>query len=1312
MDTFDSSVESLFTGAPEDDSHEKTDEDSPGETIAKIDELSGEKEMEPFVSSFEPRVLGVIDYSDPENPVFYAAGDAGEGTDQESGTTPGPEPETYIEPETYTEPENQMPEASDDTRITDENTVMESAVPAATDADGTIESYQLVDDVGAGNGTLSFNTDGTYLFDPGTDFDHLADGESRDVTFTYTATDNDGGVSDAHTVTITVTGTNDLPLASDDTVTTDMNTVLESAVPAAHDVDGTIDSYHLVDDVGAGNGSLSFNADGTYLFDPGTDFDDLAEGESRDVTFTYNVMDNDGGVCDPHTVTITVTCMTGPNENPVASDDTRTTGENTLLESAVPAATDADGTIDSYQLVDGVGEGNGTLSFNVDGTYIFDPGTDFDHLADGESRDVTFTYTATDNDGGVSDVHTVTITVTGTNDLPVAGNDTVTTDLNTVLESAVPAATDVDGTIESYQLVDGVGAGNGSLSFNADGTYSFDPGNDFDGLNNGESRNVTFTYTATDNDGGVSTAKTVTITVTGMISTNQIPVAVNDTQTTEENTVLESAVPAATDEDGTIVSYQVVDGVGAGNGSLSFNADGTYSFDPGTDFDHLAEGENRNVIFTYTATDNDGGMSDAKTVTIIVTGTNDVPVASDDIQTTDKNTVLISSVPPATDVDGTIDSYQLKEGVGEGNGTLSFNEDGSFSFDPGEDFSELNDGGSQDVIFTYTATDNDEGVSDVQTVTITVTGSDPDQLIEGTNGIDYLTGGSGNDQIYGFDGDDELYGLAGNDALYGGAGNDFLDGGPGDDFLDGGEFEGRHPGNIASYQDDPGGITASMLYDGNNVNPFEGSLVIDGWGDTDTLTNITRIKGSAYDDNITIDIVNSVGLRWYIWGMDGADTITGSDGTLVRVMYLEDPAGVTVNLEEGTATDGWGKIDTLNNIYSVSGSHHNDNLTGSSRNDVFFGTLGDDTIDGLGGRDWISYAWMDQEAGFNGVDVDLSSNFAKGYDLDGILLFTDQLFNIEMVQGSIHDDTLIGNDANNWLWGLQGNDDLDGGVFEGKFPGNIAIYQDDPDGITATMVYDGNNDNPFAGSTVIDGWGTTDTLTNITRIKGSAYDDDITITVSNSDALRWYVWGMDGADTITGSDGTLVRAMYLDDPAGVSVNLGEGTATDGWGKTDTLNSIYAVSGSNYGNDTLTGSSDNNGFFGSLGNDVIDGVGGWNWISYGWIPHDGFNGMEIDLLEGYAEGYDSMGGSLFFDTLSNINEAWGSALNDTIYGNDSDNWLGGEDGDDHLYGGDGWNTLIGGQGNDFLYGGEFQGRHPRTTASYQDDPAGITANYGI
>ncbi|MBY8089826.1 tandem-95 repeat protein, partial [Vibrio fluvialis] len=140
-----------------------------------------------------------------------------------------------------------------------------------------------------------------------------------DVTFTYTATDNNGGVSEPKTITITVTGTNDVPVAKDATATTEENTVLEGNVPAADDVDGTVVSYSLGDTVS--EGSLTFNADGSYTFTPGSDFDDLPAGDSRDVTFTYTATDNNGGVSEPKTITITVT---GTNDVPVAKDDTST----------------------------------------------------------------------------------------------------------------------------------------------------------------------------------------------------------------------------------------------------------------------------------------------------------------------------------------------------------------------------------------------------------------------------------------------------------------------------------------------------------------------------------------------------------------------------------------------------------------------------------------------------------------------------------------------------------------------------------------------------------------------------------------------------------------------------------------------------------------------------------------------------------------------------------------------------------------------------------------------------------------------------
>ncbi|WP_198596356.1 Ig-like domain-containing protein, partial [Vibrio splendidus] len=126
-------------------------------------------------------------------------------------------------------------------------------------------------------------------------------------------------------------------------------------------------------------------------------------------SFTVVVDDGQGGT-DTITVDVGVADV---NDAPVAKDATETTEENTVLNGKVPAATDVDGTVESYQLVDDVTEGN--LTFNDDGIYTFTPGSDFDDLPVNDSRDVTFTYTATDNDTGVSEPKTITMTITGTN---------------------------------------------------------------------------------------------------------------------------------------------------------------------------------------------------------------------------------------------------------------------------------------------------------------------------------------------------------------------------------------------------------------------------------------------------------------------------------------------------------------------------------------------------------------------------------------------------------------------------------------------------------------------------------------------------------------------------------------------------------------------------------------------------------------------------------------------------------------------------------------------------------------------------------
>ncbi|MCZ8488629.1 hypothetical protein O9992_19725 [Vibrio lentus] len=79
----------------------------------------------------------------------------------------------------------------------------------------------------------------------------------------------------------------------------------------------------------------------------------------------------------------------------------------------------------------------------------------------------------------MSEPKTITITVTAATTRHSAKTRLKRPEENTVLNGNVPAATDVDGTVESYQLVDDVPSR--QLTFNDMGTRS-PPGSDFDDL--------------------------------------------------------------------------------------------------------------------------------------------------------------------------------------------------------------------------------------------------------------------------------------------------------------------------------------------------------------------------------------------------------------------------------------------------------------------------------------------------------------------------------------------------------------------------------------------------------------------------------------------------------------------------------------------------------------------------------------------------------------------------------------------------------------------------------------------------------------
>ena len=228
--------------------------------------------------------------------------------------------------------------------------------------------------------------------------------------------------------------------------------------------------------------------------------------------------------------------------------------------------------------------------------------------------------------------------------------------------SSVPTATDIDGTVASYALNSDVAKG--SLTFNADGTYSYNPNGKFQSLGTGDTEQVTFTYHAVDNSGASSAVKTVTITVTGV---NAAPTAEDGSPplpTTEHASVTGGF--SATDSDGTVRSI-VIDSQPA-KGSVTVTAlendpgQFTYLYATDGEFESLGYGESEEVTFTWHAVDNNGTSSAVKTETVTVTGVNDDATLSDvagSVTTSETAVTIIDANVTVTDPEGNFDGGTL-----------------------------------------------------------------------------------------------------------------------------------------------------------------------------------------------------------------------------------------------------------------------------------------------------------------------------------------------------------------------------------------------------------------------------------------------------------------------------------------------------------------------------------------------------------------------------------------------------------------------------------------------------------------------------
>ncbi len=353
--------------------------------------------------------------------------------------------------------------------------------------------------------------------------------------------------------------------------------------------------------------------------------------------------------------------------------------------------------------------------------------------------------------------------------------------------------------------------------------------------------------------------------------------------------------------------------------------------------------------------------------------------------------------------------------------------------------------------------------------------------------------------------------------------------------------------------------------------------------------------------------------------------------------------------------DGTAGNDTLIGTTAadlITGLEGNDLLRGLENLDTLVGGVGNDTLDG-----GPSFDLADYQSSPDSVVVNLSTGLA----LDGFG-GTDALTSIELVQGSSHDDVLIGGNPSSagfeQFEGLAGSDILDGG--DGF---DVIAYRLSPTGVVVDL----------GEGSAIDGFGGLDTFTNMEEVRGSDFNDFLVGGSTNPDQFESFE-GMAGNDTIDGRDG-LDRASFRDSTAAVFATLLQGFANDGLAGLDSLVSIELLQGSSF-NDTLIGgnpASDRfESFEGRAGDDSIDGGSGRDRVEYRSSPSN----IQVDLTAGTAnDGFGTV------DHLQNVEDVLGSSFADLIIGNAAANLLQAGNGDDTLGGGAGNDTIDGGDGSD-------------------------------
>lgn len=582
-------------------------------------------------------------------------------------------------------------------------------------------------------------------------FDYLGNGQT--VTITYQAALDDGhGGTVAQPITITVTGTNDAPvIASGTTAAASLSELASTAGSTANDTAaGTIrftdpeaaDTHNVsIASVTASGGTAGLPSNATMLgwltkgslveangsasgyvdwsfAAPDGAFDYLSAGQSTTLNYALRLSDDKGAVT---TQNVTITVAGSNDAIVISSAGTTATGSVTEIASVTGSTSNdqAAGVIRYADLDIADVHSARVSSLNVSGTITGLPATStlfnwitltstepsgstagavnwafsapdsaLDYLSAGRSFTLTYTVRLTDGKGSTVD-QVITLTVTGTNDLPLIVAGSITTAGITEIAATTGASTadTASGTIRfgdadaadvhtaSISSVTATGVTSGLpanatlLAWLSKGTlteqsgttagalpWSFSAADSaFDYLGAGQTATLTYVVQVSDGKGG-TLSQNVVVTVTG---TNDLPVIQSGTTASGALTEISGSTASTTNDvaSGTLrfsdadagthtatVTGVSVSGTVAGlptsqtlltllalgtttepSGSTAGSIGWTFTAADKT-FDYLAQGETVTITYAVQIGDGQGGVT--QPVVLTITGTNDAPVVA------------------------------------------------------------------------------------------------------------------------------------------------------------------------------------------------------------------------------------------------------------------------------------------------------------------------------------------------------------------------------------------------------------------------------------------------------------------------------------------------------------------------------------------------------------------------------------------------------------------------------------------------------------------------------------------------------------